>query len=154
MSQSFPCPLSQVPPPHSVVCPHLPPSSFCCSLACRSPSRLSPSSLVLWLYKPHSSTVGQCLYIPPWSPSPGFHLLYILFLSEISQELLVHPCRPPHRLCLIFHSSETNHFGGLDEVILEKNQQFLLDPFSLQSLIPWDSFKEIPEEIKVCSLEI
>lgn len=100
--------------------------------------------------------------ILPWSGSILIFLLDLLFLlspfvhlfsvSELSCELLSHPCRPPNPLSLISAWWDVP-FMSSKNVALEY-QQTLLCSSSLHGHIPWHSSKQVPEQSKVCFPEV
>lgn len=84
---------------------------------------------------------------------PCFNLLYTSFLClEFSQELLALPCRSTATFALY-----PAHWDGLflsSEELIPENQPAILNLSSLQDCLPWDPWKQIPEQTKVCPLQV
>lgn len=78
-------------------------------------------------------------------------LVYYFLMSEISEELLAHLCRPPATTAL-FPGSGDGSFLSLEDVIHD-NQLGILHHCSPQDCVPWDSSKQAPEQASVCSPE-
>lgn len=75
------------------------------------------------------------------------------FVFEFVQEQIFHPCWSPGIFVWLSLCWDASLLSLEEEVILEY-QPALLGPSSLQGFIPQCSIKQIPEEDKVCSLEV
>lgn len=81
------------------------------------------------------------------------YLINFLFMFKMSAA----PClttQTSFRICSISCKARWTilELGGGDS--WKKNQRALLDSSSLQGLIPWDSSKQMPEEVKICTLKV
>lgn len=104
----------------------------------------------VWFSYLYTCLLEWFLCIPPGLPvhaSTSYHFLFMLGSGAPCSS-----CRPPATFAP-FHTCQDGPFLSLQEEIFE-NQPAFVDSSFLQGCIPWHSTKQVPEQAKVCSLEV